>query len=157
MKSRHAHRRPSLELNRRRKTIIYAVLVLTWLSGAVWLLLHYFFAREGEFGREPNPLEFWVLALHGACAFVVLWLFGWVWTTHIMPWWGGRRRRASGVVLISLAAVLILSGYLLYYGSGDTLREWTGLVHWSIGLVAAIPVLVHALRSRRYRSHYRPR
>jgi hypothetical protein len=153
MKTRHAQRRPSLEMNRRRKTIVYTALVLTWLTGAAWLLLHYFFQRQGDFGSEPHPLEFWMLAMHGACAFAVLWLLGWIWTTHIVPWWsGGRRRRASGVVLISFAVVLIASGYLLYYGSGDALREWTGVIHWSIGLAAAIPVFVHALRSRRYRS-----
>jgi hypothetical protein len=152
MKPRHAERRPSLEMNRRRKTIVYTALLLTWLTGAAWLLLHYFFKRQGDFGNEPHPLEFWMLALHGACAFAVLWLLGWVWTTHVVPWWSGSRRRASGIVLIGFAAVLIASGYLLYYGSGDTLRDWTAIVHWSIGLAAALPMLVHALRSWRYRS-----
>ena len=126
--------------------------MFTWLSGAVWLLFHYFLTRRGEFGSEPNPFEFWMLAFHGACAFVVLWLMGWLWTTHIMPWWRGRqRRRASGIVVISFAGVLIVSGYLLYYGSGDTLRDWTALVHWIVGLAAAIPMLVHGVRSSRYR------
>ncbi|MEP6484366.1 MAG: hypothetical protein ABJB01_07945 [Rudaea sp.] len=149
---RHGHRRPALELTRSRKHFIYAILITTWLSGAVWLVLHYFFARRGEFGAEPNPFEFWILALHGACAFATLWLAGWIWTTHIEPWWrGGRRRRNSGVVLISVALILIVSGYLLYYASGDALREWTALVHWIVGLIAAIPMIVHALRSALYR------
>ena len=149
---RYGSRRSALELGTRRKALIYTVLVVTWLSGAAWLILHYFLSNRGEFGVEPNPLEFWMLALHGACAFAFLWLAGWLWTTHIVPWWRGRqRRRASGVTLIAFGVVLIVSGYLLYYGSGDSLREWTALVHWIVGLAAAIPMLVHAVRSSRYR------
>ena len=145
-------RRASLELTTRRKTLIYSVLTLTWLSGAVWLILHYFLTERGEFGTEPNRFEFWMLALHGACAFFVLWLAGWLWTTHITPWWRSNgRRRVSGVVMISFSAILIISGYLLYYGSGDALRDWTAIVHWTIGLAAAVPMIVHALRSARYR------
>jgi MFS family permease len=153
MKSGRRHvKRPSMELTRRRKFLIYAILVSTWLSGAIWLALHYFFPRHGEFGVEPNPFEFWMLALHGACAFAALWLAGWIWTTHIMPWWRSQRRRRSGIVLIGFSAMLILSGYLLYYASGDAFREWAGVIHWSIGLAAAIPMIVHALRSSRYRA-----
>ena len=145
-------RRPSLELTRRRKFLIYAILVSTWSSGALWLMLHYFAQRRGDFGIEPHPLEFWMLALHGACAFATLWLAGWIWTTHILPWWHGQRRRNSGIVLIAVAGVLIVSGYLLYYASGDAVREWVSLIHWCVGLAAAIPMVVHALRSRRYRA-----
>ncbi len=150
---RHAHHKPALMMTRRRKTIVYSILGSTWATGAAWLIAHYLMARHGEFGIEPHPLEFCMLASHGACAFAVLWLSGWIWTTHIVPWWrGGQRRRSSGVVLISFAVVLIVSGYLLYYASADALREWVGVVHWAVGLIAAVPVLVHALRSARYRS-----
>jgi MFS family permease len=149
---RHSVKRPSMELTRRRKFLIYTILVSTWSSGVLWLVLHYFLQRRGEFGVEPNPFEFWILALHGACAFAALWLAGWIWTTHILPWWHGQRRRNSGIVLIAFTGALILSGYLLYYASGDALREWIGVIHWCIGLAAAIPMLVHALRSWRYRA-----
>jgi hypothetical protein len=148
---------PSIELTARRKFLIYTILVSTWSSGALWLVLHYFLRRRGDFGVEPNPLEFWMLALHGACAFAALWLAGWIWTTHIVPWWNGRRRRNSGIVLIAFVGALILSGYLLYYASGDAVRDWVGVIHWSIGLAAAIPMTIHALRSWRYRASSAPR
>ena len=82
-RAKPAAKRPSMELTSRRKYLIYAIVVSTWLSGVIWIALHYFFAQHGEFGAEPNPFEFWFLALHGACAFAALWLAGWIWTTHI--------------------------------------------------------------------------
>ena len=42
---------------------------LLWLSGAAWLLLHYYGQVTGEFGPETNPLEPWFLRVHG----LVLW------------------------------------------------------------------------------------
>ena len=39
--------------------------ILLWLSGAAWLLLHYYGQVAGEFGPETNPLEPWFLRVHG--------------------------------------------------------------------------------------------
>ena len=152
MKHRHRQHAPRLYLSRRAKLLVYGVLGLTWSSGVLWLIFHYFFARAGEFGVEANPLEHPLIVLHGGGAFGALWLAGWLWSTHIMPWWNGSRRRASGIVLTTLGGVLIGSGWLLYYASGDELRAWTGVIHWSVGLALVVPLLVHALRAGRYRS-----
>ena len=143
---------PRLYLTRRGKFAIYGVLGATWGSGVLWLVVHYFLARQGEFGAEPHPLEHWSLALHGAGAFATLLLGGWLWKAHVAPWWDSPNRRHSGIVLIALGAVLIGSGYLLYYASGDALRELIGKLHWIVGLALALPLLVHALRSGRYRN-----
>ena len=143
---------PRLYLTRRGKTAIYGVLGATWGSGILWLVVHYFFASQGEFGPEPHPLERWSLALHGAGAFATLLLGGWLWKAHVAPWWDSPNRRRSGIVLIVLGAVLIVSGYLLYYASGDALRDLIGKLHWIVGVLLALPVLVHALRSSRYRN-----
>jgi hypothetical protein len=148
---RHAMPKPRLHLSRRAKAVIYSVLGLVWASGVLWLIFHYFFQRAGDFGVEPSPLEHPLIVLHGAGAFAALWLAGWLWSTHIVPWWNGSRRRASGIVLTALGGVLIGSGWLLYYASGEELRRWAGLVHWGVGLAMAVPILVHALRARRYR------
>lgn len=144
-------RKPQLHLTRRGKLLIYAVLGTTWGSGVFWLIFHYFFRGHGEFGDEPHPWEHPLIVLHGAGAFAALWLAGWLWSTHIVPWWNSRNRRNSGIALVVLGAALVVSGYLLYYVSGDELRHGVALLHWSIGLLLAVPALVHALRSGRYR------
>jgi hypothetical protein len=143
--------KPRLYFSRRGKLVVYAVLGVTWSSGLAWLILHYLLTRHGEFGDEPHPLESWALALHGACAFAGLWLGGWLWSTHISPWWISHKRRSSGIVLIGMAVLLIVSGYLLYYASDENIRGAIRILHWSVGLALALPVLVHALRSGRYR------
>jgi len=53
-------------------------------------------------------------------------------------------------VLIAIGAFLIASGYLLYYASDW--RDAIRVLHWSIGLLLALPLSVHALRSGRYRN-----
>jgi hypothetical protein len=146
---RVAHK-PRLHLSRRAKLAIYAVLGATWGSGTLWITIHYLFARHGEFGDEPHPLEHPLLALHGACAFAALWLGGWLWHAHVLPWWNSSNRRSSGIVLIAIGGFLIASGYLLYYASDW--RDAIRVLHWSIGLLLALPLLVHALRSGRYRN-----
>ena len=154
---RHRHgKRPRMHLSPRAKALIYAVLGVAWGSGVLWLVFHYFFPHHGEFGDEPNPLEHPLIVLHGAGAFAALWLAGWLWTTHIVPWWNSPSRRSSGIVLIAMGALLVVSGWLLYYASGDELRHWVTVLHWSIGLLLAVPAAVHALRSKRYRGTSQP-
>lgn len=141
----------SIFLSRANKLAIYIVLLSTWGSGAGWLLFHYFLRQRGPFGLEPNPFEACWLTLHGAGAFACLWLGGWLWSRHVMPWWRSDRRRVSGLVLIGLGAVLILTGYLLYYASADRLRQVVSLSHWISGLVLALPLAIHAVRGHRHR------
>ena len=69
----HAH---GLRLASRHRGLAYATFAAIWFTGILWLIFHYFLQRQGEFGAEPHPLEAWWLRLHGAVAFVVLWLAG---------------------------------------------------------------------------------
>ncbi len=148
---RPSRRSTSLYLSRRDKLTIYTVLAATWGSGIGWLVFHYFLKRHGPFGPEPSPFEAWWLTLHGAGAFACLWLGGWLWSRHVMPWWHGDRRRVSGLILIGLGVGLIATGYLLYYASGDRMRQLASLLHWIVGLALAVPLAIHAVRSHRYR------
>ena len=76
-----------LQLSRSRLLTVYGISLGIWASGAVWLLLHYFFEQEGQFGPAPHPLEFWSIAAHGAFGFATLWLLGLLWSVHIPAGW----------------------------------------------------------------------
>ncbi|HKE47450.1 MAG TPA: hypothetical protein VKB52_05260 [Rhodanobacteraceae bacterium] len=134
-------------LSARRERWVYAVLSLLWASGAVWLVLRYFLRPAGEFGELPHPLEPWLMRLHGLGAFAALWLAGQLWIVHVVPSWRSHRRN-SGILLGVIFAVLIVSGYLLYYAGDENLRAFVSIAHWSIGLVLVVPLLVHSLRRR---------
>lgn len=108
---------------------------LLWLSGAAWLALHYFGKVQGEFGAETNPFEPWSLRLHGFALIPALMGFGGLLVAHIPKGWRHRDQRSAGAALTATTSILIFSGYLLYYVGSDALREWTSLVHWSLGLV----------------------
>jgi hypothetical protein len=126
----------------------------------LWLLFHYFFVEQGEFGPRIHPLEPWWLKLHGAFAFASIWIFGLLWAVHITRTWPGLRRRWSGGIMTATFAWLILSGYLLYYIGSDTVRSNVGdeharslvsIFHWGIGLVSPICFGFHRLSFRKRR------
>jgi multisubunit Na+/H+ antiporter MnhG subunit len=144
-----AHRSPRFPTGMRRA--IYATFIATWITGVLWLLFHYFMTQQGEFGPEPHPLEAWSLRLHGLCAFVALWIGGWLWAAHARPALGFVRQRKSGITICSIFVILAVTGYLLYYASDDALRDVVRLVHWIVGLALLAPFALHALRGSRIR------
>jgi hypothetical protein len=134
-------------LTRARRLALYTVGLGVWLSGALWLLFHYFLERPGPFGVSPHPLEPWWLWLHGACAFATIWTFGWLWSAHIRKGWGIGRKRPSGGLLVAILVGLTLTGHLLYYLSQEQARTITSFLHWSAGLACPIPFALHRLRN----------
>src|SRR5262249_24709238 len=106
----------------------------------------------GEFGPTTNPLEPWLLRLHGAFAFFTLWIFGLLWGIHIAKLWPGKRKKWSGGILTGVFLLLILSGYLLYYVGDDRVRPFISAIHWAIGLIAPLLFLWHRLRRRTSRT-----
>lgn len=146
-------RRKQPRLARAYRIAAYLIFGSTWITGVAWLVFHYFCQRQGPFGVEPHPLEAWWLTAHGAGAFAALWLCGVLWAVHIRAGLRLPRRRTSGIVLIVLLALLIATGYLLYYAGGDRIRAGASLVHWLVGLVLVVPLFVHSLRARTWREN----
>lgn len=122
-----------------------------WATGVLWLVFHYFLRAPGAFGPEPHPLETWWLRLHGAFAFGVIWTLGLLSANHLLNGWASRRRRGSGTTLLAVAALLSLSGYLLYYAGGDLVRPAVAVLHWSVGLAAPLAFVWHRYLSTRGR------
>lgn len=121
---------------------------LLWLSGAAWLYLHYFGQVEGEFGPEVNPLEPWLMRLHGLVLIPTLLALGGLLVAHIPKGWKDVPQRNIGLGLSILLGLLILSGYLLYYVGNDIARNWTSVAHWSAGLGSPVLFLWHYLRGK---------
>lgn len=135
-----------VRIKRGRRWLTYGIGLALWLSGAAWLVFHYFLKTETDFGPAENPLTHWWLAAHGLFAFASLWLFGLLWGQHIVGAWKTGRHRISGSLLFGVLAVLIASGYLLYYAGGDETRDIVAILHWGAGLAVPVPFLVHRLR-----------
>jgi hypothetical protein len=144
--------RKSPILARSTRWALYSIGAGVWLSGGLWLLFHYRFAEQGEFGPKIHPLEPWWLNLHGAFGFAAIWIFGLLWGVHVSRAWPGMRRRWSGALMTGTFGGLILSGYLLYYIGSDHARSIVSIVHWGIGLASPICFGVHRLGFRKRRT-----
>jgi hypothetical protein len=132
----------SPRLSPRHRWWAWGILGLLWLSGAAWLYCRYGLVQHGEFGDLPHPLQGWVLRLHGLAAFASLWLLGLLWGIHITRAWPTRKRRYTGIGMFAAASMLVLSGYLLYYG-GESLRDIASPLHWLLGLASLPLALAH--------------
>ena len=106
---------PAMRLGKWHQGYLYVVCTLLVLSGALWLLFHYFVRMPGQFGDSPHPLEPWWLCIHGLSAAAFLIGFDSVLPGHVRRAWVARRNRISGTFFFSLLALLIATGYGLYY------------------------------------------
>jgi branched-subunit amino acid ABC-type transport system permease component len=135
---------------------VYASGIVLFASGALWLLFHYFVHVHGEFGERPHALEVWWLRLHGAAAMLVLAVLGSLLPVHIRRGWHQRKNLGAGVTIATLALLLIVSGYALYYFGSEETRPWISTFHWLLGLGAPLLLIWHIVSGRRTRAA-RPR
>jgi hypothetical protein len=72
----------------------------------------------------------------------------WIWRVirgaHAQGW-KNRYQRYIGIALTAAFAILILSGYMLYYVGDEGLRDWTSIIHWVLGLAAPTLFIWHYL------------
>lgn len=128
---------------------LYSSLGLLWLSGLAWLVLHFFFAPDTEFGAAPHPWQPSILLVHGVLAVAAIFLFGWIAGSHVGMHWRRGLQRVSGVTLIALLVVLALTGLGSYYLTWDAARGVNSLVHEIAGVLAIVPALAHWVVARR--------
>ena len=124
------------------RRVIYAICALLYFSGCAWLLVHFFFPVATDFGPAPNPLEPWMLRIHGWVAIGAVFLFGWITSEHISERLRKPHNRVSGLSLTVFVSILTLSGYALYYTT-DRLHDASAVVHEVLGALAIVFALVH--------------
>ena len=145
--TRAAHRLPAWQHG-----LFVVVGVLALASGLAWLAVHYGAGAGSGSGALPHASESWLMRVHGFAGFGALFLFGALAAGHVPLGWrrAGRHRwagqRGTGVMLCALAALLALSGYLLYYFAPETFRPALGWMHAAIGVAMAGLVLRHRRR-----------
>lgn len=121
-----------------------------WLllaSGLAWLALHYTVGAGA--GELPHPGELWLMRLHGAATMSALFFFGSLVPGHAPRGWRMRRQRRTGVLLWSMLALLVGTGYALYYFAPEALRPGIGMVHAGVGTALTLGLLWHRRGSQR--------
>ena len=133
------------------RAAVFAGCALLWLSGAVWLVVHLTLEQPTPFGPLPSPWEPALLKVHGLLAVVGVFLLGWIMADHLTERRKLGRNYRSGVLLAGTAALLVLTGYALYYTT-DRVHDLAGVTHEIIGVAAFLIALTHWRRYRPPRS-----
>ncbi len=135
-------RSKGMKLSRRHRGWFYASFSALFLSGLVWVILHY---------CAPSALEPLALKIHGAAAMIVLILLGTLIPRHIKKGWQANLNRGSGSFMIATNVFLICSGYALYYAGGEWLRRAASISHILIGILFPVFLVWHIVTGRRER------
>jgi hypothetical protein len=145
---------------------VYSLVSVLWLSGMSWLIFDGLHLQMGEFGTEPRWkswewLALWLPRLHGLLAFFAVFGLGTLVLAHMRRAWILRKNRITGVFLSTWVGLLFASGYALYYFVERELDAYTSLmawwkaqpwlisVHWILGALLPILLLVHIVIGRR--------
>jgi Na+/H+-dicarboxylate symporter len=148
MTSPHDQRLP-VRLSPRHQRWLYGAAGILAASGLGWLIAHYLLPGSGAFGDVRNASEPWWLRLHGAAAMGFLCALGSVLPSHSLRAWRQRRNHRSGLSVLGMAALLVATGYALYYVGDEQSRPWFSAIHWIVGLGATVGLPLHVRIGRR--------
>ena len=142
-------KRRGIQLSPRHKRWFYTVSVTLFLSGVAWVL----FGRLAD--RNEGPAEFlrslksWMLKLHGAAAMAFLLALGILLPTHLRRAWRAQRNRRNGAFFVTVVALLVATGYGLYYFGDARWRTAASWIHLLLGFGAPAFLGLHIWHGRR--------
>jgi len=117
------------------KWTLYGVTLTLWATGSMWLL--------------ASDWQSVAMRIHGAAAMGFLMAYGALLLHHVPLGWKQQRERVTGAILVAVNGILILTGWGLYYFVDRALRDWTGKLHWILGLGLPVLIFIHVLIGRR--------
>ncbi len=130
---------------------IYATTAVLLLTGLLWVGVRYGI-REGGAEGLPHPAEPWLLRIHGFAMMAGLFVYGSLLRAHMINAWRLRKNRVLGTSVTSVLAFLALTGYMLYYVSGEETRPVISVAHWVVGLTIGGLLPLHVWNGRRTRN-----
>jgi hypothetical protein len=101
---------------------------------------------RAELLRSLKP---WMLKLHGAAGMAFLVALGILIPTHLKRAWQARRNRKNGAFLVAVMALLVATGYGLYYFGEDRWRATASWIHLALGFATPALLGLHIWQGRR--------
>lgn len=137
------------KLSVKTQIIVYLTFGLLFLSGVAWQFLHDYGAIKTAFQTAPHWGELYLLRLHGLAAMASLVVIGSLLPVHVVRAWKARRNRRSGALFLATNAVLIFTGYGLYYAAAENNRALIRQIHWLVGLAFPLLFALHIFLGKR--------
>lgn len=129
---------------------------MSLVTGIAFFILKTWITVEGDFGLEKHPWQFPILKVHAASAFFIMIMFGAFLGSHVQYGWRTGRSRRTGIIMLIVLSIQIVTAYMLYYLSNESLRLVTEYVHLAVGASIVLALVVHikaALRAKRRQLH----
>ncbi len=133
---------------------VLAACGLVALSGVMWIVIGWNLDAE----NYTDPLRAWrhrVLVLHGAAAYVLLWIVGRLYVLHQQGNWRAQRNRASGLAMSAVLLLLAGSGLMLYYPPHENWRDALSMLHQFLGFALVLLLPLHVWLARKDRQRRR--
>ncbi len=141
-----AIKRIGLKIPKIFRSILFITLGTSWVTGIIFFILRDFVTIEGEFGPQKHPMQFPILTIHGAAAFLMMIWFGSMVSAHIPMGWRIKKLRFWGICMTSAVVTQIVTAYLLYYMTSEELRIIVGYIHLTVGFLLPFMLLVHIVK-----------
>lgn len=142
-------KRRGIQLSPRHKRWFYSVTTILFLSGAAWVLFGWLAEHSAARADLLQSLKSWMLKLHGAAAMAFLVALGILIPTHLKRAWQARRNRVNGAFFVTVVALLILTGFGLYYFGDERWRSGASWLHRVLGFAAPALLALHIWLGRR--------
>jgi hypothetical protein len=135
--------------SRRIRWTLYVIGLSVWASGVLYWTFDHYMLRHTDIGLSENPLQVWWLRLHAGTATAAIWLLGYISAIHVQRNWRPGQRRSTGLLFLTAFALLVVTGYLLYYVDADRPAAMLMSIHWIVGLCVPAAFLLHRGWQRR--------
>ncbi len=125
--------------------LLWTSAAATTLTGVVYLWMRYFMEPVEQFAAVNHPLQPLVLKAHILVSPLLVFALGMISVRHVWNYFanGTSRGRLSGIVTASIAAVMIVTGYLIQAITAEGVLRMIAYVHIAVGIVFALGFLMH--------------
>jgi hypothetical protein len=139
-----------IKLSRLHQRVLYGSFTALYVSGVAWYVLYAgrvsLLYDNGGLQLPVGPL---LLQIHGAAAMLVMLVLGSLMPQHVKWAWKSRMNRSTGGLMLSTQALLVVTGYALYYAGGEELRAFASQLHFLIGVCFPLLLAWHIVEGRR--------
>jgi hypothetical protein len=127
--------------------LLWTSAAATTLTGVVYLWMRYFMEPVEQFAVINHPLQPFVLKAHILVSPLLVFALGMISVRHV---WnhvanGTRRGRPSGIITASIAAVMVVTGYVIQVVTAEGVLRAIAYVHIAVGIVFALGFSMHLL------------